>query len=489
MKRLAIIALALFTTVSCEDLTDLNDNPKVPEQVPADALIANALKEMTDIMSSTNVNENVWRLWAQQWSQVTYVDESNYELVERDINGELWNTMYARAIRDLEEARKTLEADDIISAEHKKNQLAMIEVLEVFAYHVLVDIFGDVPYEQALKEDAPAYTDAATIYDDLFARLEDAANKLSGSTGLGAADLIYGGDADAWSLFANTLQLRMAMRLRDVDQAKSKAEAEEAVGRGVFMSMEDAARLNYQSAPPNTNPLWEDLVQSRRTDFIASGTFGDLLNELQDPRREFFFRNLSNDSVVGPPHGEPGAYNDHSQPSDILENPELPGELLGYVETLFNLADAAQLGYSVGGSAKDFYEDAITESMEEWEMYSETYGDGATLDANAISTYLGQAEVAWDAGNAEELIGTQKYIAMYNRPFEAYSTWRLYDYPQLEQAANAGTTPPTRFTYPVDEFTLNEANVTSANNKIQEVLPPGASAGDKRFGKVFWDNQ
>lgn len=480
MKRIAIIALALFTTVSCEDLTDLNENPKVAEEVPADALIANALKELTDLMSSTNVNENTLRLWAQHWSQVTYTDESNYELVERDVNGELFNTMYARVIRDLTEAAEVVEADPLISEENRRNQLAMIEVLQVYAFSVLTDMFGDVPYNEALQDPTPEYTDDRNIYTDMFARLETAANDLSGNTGLGASDLIYSGDADAWALFANSLQLRLAMRLRDVDAAKSQAEAEEAYNRGVFMSLEDDAQLMYQSAPPNTNPLWEDLVQSRRNDFIASGTFAEILNDLEDPRRAYFFQNLAaNDSIIAPPHGEPSAYTANSQPPASLRNEIFPGELLGYVETLFNLADAAQLGYSVGGSAQQYYEDAITNSMEEWEAYSIEYGVGSELPANAITDYLAKAAVAWDAGNAEELIGTQKYIAMYNRGFEAYTTWRLYDEPELKQAAGAGTVPPSRFTYPVDEFTLNEVNVRAANE----------GGEDDPFFKVFWDIQ
>ena len=87
---------------------------------------------------------------AQHWTQTTYTDESNFELTERNINGEVWDRMYARVLRDCNEARNIIEADQVILEEERNAQLAMISVVEAYAYSMLVDIFGDVPYTEAL---------------------------------------------------------------------------------------------------------------------------------------------------------------------------------------------------------------------------------------------------------------------------------------------------------------------------------------------------
>lgn len=469
MKKYLLILVGAITFASCEDLTDLNDNPKDPATVPAGNLLANAQVEMVDYLSSTNVNVNTFRLWSQQWTQTTYVDESNYELVERDVHGALFSTMYAQVLRDLQEAEKAIAEDGALSDANRSRQIAILEVMRVYTYSILVDAFGDVPYEQALlgTEDAtPAYGDDAAIYPDLISRLDAAIADLDGqASGFGANDLIYGGNTAMWNKLANSLKLRLAVRMADAMPAAAKTAAEEAAPN-VFASPAENAVLQYQSAPPNTNPLWEDLVQSGRTDFIASATLGDLANQLNDPRRSGFFRNLdSTGAVIGAPHGQPSAYPAHSQPSDKLEDPTLRGVLMSFTEVSFLLADAAARNWNVPGTAADHYEAGIRASIDFW--------GGSNAEADA---YLAQADVMWDATKWKELIGTQKYLAMYNRGFEAYCTYRLYDAPTMMQAAEAGTVPPTRWTYPRDEYALNGDNVSAANGGT-----------DEKMGKVFWD--
>src|SRR5210317_1961016 len=109
MKKLLFAASAALAITSCTgDLTDLNVNGKAPEKVPAGALFANATMGFYDYTSVQNVNQNNLRLWAQQWTQTTYVDESNFELTERDVNGSTYTRMYTTVIRDCEEARAAL---------------------------------------------------------------------------------------------------------------------------------------------------------------------------------------------------------------------------------------------------------------------------------------------------------------------------------------------------------------------------------------------
>ena len=88
MKKILFAAAAALAITSCtSDLSDLNVNGKAPEAVPAGALFANATMGYYDFTSVQNVNLNNLRLWSQHWTQTTYVDESNFELNNRDVNG------------------------------------------------------------------------------------------------------------------------------------------------------------------------------------------------------------------------------------------------------------------------------------------------------------------------------------------------------------------------------------------------------------------
>jgi hypothetical protein len=375
--------------------------------------------------------------------------------------------MYTTVIRDCEEARAAL-AEVVASNEQIAATEAAIEVVEVLAYSLLVDLFGDVPYTEALTEtNVPAYDDDATIYADLLARLDAAVADLNGSNAFGSSDIIYGGSADAWKKAANSLMLRMAVRMVDADAAMAKTYGEKAIAGGVFASSADDMRLFYSSAPPHTHPMWETLVQSGRTDFIASATLGDVLNGLEDPRRAGFFKSLGgNDSVIGAPHGLQSDYYQFSQPGTALEDPTWSHAAISYVETEFLMAHAAVAGWTGAGDAATHYENAIRASIEEW--------GGSSADADA---YMMNAMVAYNSATAATQIGVQKWIAMYSNAPEAYAAVRQYDLP-MATANLAGTVTPNRYSYPLDEGSLNGDNVTAAAAKFNN---------DDTFAKIFWD--
>jgi hypothetical protein len=254
--------------------------------------------------------------------------------------------------------------------------------------------------------------------------------------------------------------------MANISGSDSQAMAE-AAASGVFTSNADHAYIMYQSSTPNTNPLWEDLVQSGRTDFLASQTMADIMNNTNDPRRAIYFRNLdaNGDLMSTGQHGLDGAYADYSQPGNVLEDPTHAGVLLSYAEVCFHLADAANRGWNVGGDAATHYANGVSASMLQWGS------DQATADA-----FLLETDVAWDASMADERIGTQKWVAMYDQGLEAWCSWKMYDYPAMDTAAQAGTITPTRYNYSVDEYSVNSINASEANN-----------GSDLTTDKVFWD--
>ncbi|HEX8574940.1 MAG TPA: SusD/RagB family nutrient-binding outer membrane lipoprotein [Flavobacterium sp.] len=490
MKKLIVLIAILSFTVSCNDdsLTDMNVNVKDPSVVPAGSLLGNAEKNLFDQMVSTNVNNNVFRLFAQHWTETTYLDESRYDVLQRNIPDRHWRVLYRDVLRDLKEAYTLTEAESTdfpADLKAKENRLAIIELLSIYTYTILVDTFGDVPYSEALDPDrfsSPRYDRALDIYNDLFVRLDAAIAKLdSNFPSFGASDFIYQGDVGKWQKFANSLKLRMAITVADeptlADAARTKAE--QAVAAGVFTSNSDNATLQYLSTQPNTNPLYEDLVSSGRFDFIAASTLVDKMNALNDPRRPKYFIPV-NGVFIGGPYAAGGEFENYSSPGNPnagpttrLLDPTLEGVILDYTEVSFYLAEAAERGFLVGGTAETFYNNAITSSIIYW---------GGT-PAEALA-YLAQPEVAYTTatGAWKEKIGTQEWIAFYNRGFEAWTTYRRLDFPALVAPTNAASAAeglvPRRYTYPVLEQTLNNTNYTAAASSI---------GGDKLSTKIFWD--
>ncbi len=481
MKKLLIISfIPLLVFTACKkDLTSINVDPKAPQTVPSATLFTNAQHTLINTLTSSNVNLNIFRLVDQYWQEVTYTDESNYDLNQRSIPQNMWNSLYRDVLQDLERS-KTLVPEDLYPsmdpAELSKlqgNKIAMADILEVYTYYYLVTTYGNIPYTEALNIEAtttPKYDDQKEVYDKLLTRLDaDIAALDDSQEGFGSADIVYGGDIDQWKLFANSFKLKMGITIADFDAAKAKTVVESAVAAGVFTSNADNALFAYLSGPPNTNPIWVDLVQSGRKDFVAASTIVKVMTSLNDPRIPLFF---TNDFVGGYSGGKPGEssnYTTFSKPSDQIIAPDFPALLLSYDEVEFDLAEAVERGYSVGGTAKEHYDNAVTSSILYW--------GGAVTDATA---YLAKPSVNYltATGTYREKIGIQKWISLYNRGWDAWIEIRRLDYPKLIAPASALSDFPIRYTYPINEQNLNKANYDAASSAI---------GGDKVTTKLFWD--
>ncbi len=472
-KLIFACVLTIMLSSCAKDLEYFNRDPKNAESAPSGTLFTAAAKSLVDNVTTPNVNVNIFRLIPQHWAQTTYPDESQFDIDTRPIPQNWWDAMYQDVIRDLGEAKRLTAAESLSDAQ-KANQTAQADILEVYAYSLLVNTFGNVPFSQALDINnvQPKYDNGREIYDALLTRLDAALAAIDESEeGFSEADIIYSGDMSAWLKFGNSLKLRLGMTLADVDAAKARTVVEQAVTAGVFTSNADNAVLQYLSAPPNTNPIWVNLVQSGRNDFVAGNTLVNQMNTLNDPRRPFYFTQNEAGGYTGGVVGNPNDYNNFSQVAVDITDQAFPGVLLDYSEVRFYLAEASARGFSVTGSPAEHYNAAITASIEYW---GGTTAQATTYLANPAVTY------ATAAGDYKQKIGIQKWIALYNRGFEAWTEWRRLDYPRLVRPANALSAIPLRLTYPVIEQSLNGASYAQAVSAL-------GGDGDQVTTKLFWD--
>jgi hypothetical protein len=473
-KILFLLTISIFVFACQKDFGDLNLDTKKPAIVPPGALFVDAQKQLVDAFASPNVNLNVFRLFSQQWAQTTYIDESNYDIATRAIPQNFWNSMNVRVLINLKEAQKLIPTQNasFFPPAVQSNQDACAEILSVLAYSTLVNTFGNIPYSEALDPEitAPKYDDAATVYADLLTRLDRAVSKIDASAGgFGSSDIIFNDNMAAWKSFGNSLKIRLGMIVADTDAAKAKQMVESAFAGAITDNANNAA-MHYLSSPPNTNPVWEDLIQSGRKDFVGANTMIDIMQSLNDPRLGSYFTTDAVGGFSGGIYGSNNSYVTFSKPSDVITAPDYPAILFDAAETHFLLAEAAERGMSVGGTAAEHYEAAIKASFTAWGF--------TEADATA---YLSQPAVAYATapGDWRKKIGTQKWLSFYNRGYEAWTEWRRLDAPTLNVPDGLTYADiPVRLSYPIQEQNLNKANYTSA---------AAAIGGDVVATKLWWD--
>jgi hypothetical protein len=474
MKQLIII-LTVFLFTSCsKDLESLNTNIKDATLASGESFFNMATKNMTDAVHGITYGSggSPWettRLIAQQISSVTYNEGTTY------FSQFTWTTIYRGVLKNLDEsARATSEAPAVGAAgiTRQKNQLALIEIFSVYAYSTLVESFGNIPYTEALDIDnvLPKYDDAKTVYADLISRLNAAIGNLDVSGKSFDADIIYKGNVSNWKKFANSLKLKMGMRIIEADPALGSATVI-AAAPGSFGSNADNAVLKYLTAPPNMNPLWTSLAVGNRRDFVAAKPFVDLMNTTNDPRRPIFFTAINN-AFIGAPSGVVVTYESYSRFSEKFYQPDLPGIIMDFATVEFLLAEAAERSIiGTPATAESHYNKAITASLD-------YYGVGS-----GAAAYLNNPAVAYNTagGHWKKKIGLQKWVALFNQGPEAWTEYRRLDYPALQAPPGSFiNVVPKRLTYPISEQTLNGANYQTAATEV---------GSDLMTTRLFWDKQ
>jgi hypothetical protein len=401
-----------------------------------------------------------------------YQDEAQYDFATRAIPNTWWNAMYRDVLADLRESSRLINADATLLPKEKANKLAILDIMEVYTFGILVNTFGNIPYTEALNAEKlfPKYDDAKTVSADLITRLNADIAKLDASAAgfTSSEDVVYKGSVSKWVKFANTLRMKLGMIVADENATAAKS-AVEASDAGAISASSDNGLFTYLSASPNQNPLHVDIVLGGRQDYIAAKDLMDKLAGWNDPRKTAYFSTNNAGNYAGGIVGKVNTYVDFSRAGAKVIAADAPYVLADYVETEFLRAEAKERGFNVAGTAEQHYNNAITASILYW--------GGTAAEAAA---YLAQPEVAYTtaAGNWKQKIGTQKWIALYNRSYETWTELRRLDYPVITAPVNAKSGFPTRLTYPNTEQTLNGTSYTAA---------AAAIGGDVVTTKLFWD--
>lgn len=457
-----LIAVFLLQTACENDFLDVNDNPNNPEDVnPEYILPAGELKLAYTLGGEIN---RICSFWTQHWATTysQYREEDRYIMGPSDFDN-IYTEIFPGALMDFEDAM--LQA----RKKNKPNFEAVAQILKAYTFSIATDLWGDIPYSQALQPDEymlPEYESQSSIYPKLIAELDAAMALIDPEASTyGSQDLIYGGDMELWKKFAQTLKLRLLMRMSYASDVSGEITA--LINEGGFISdNSENCIFEFGTKQSNYHPMYERVTTSGRDqDYAPSKTIVDVMNNLEDPRRSTYFKaDPAVNEYIGTENGFAGKPDNYSTfPDNWIErdNPiaqSRPVLLMTAAESYFLQAEAAQRGW--GGDAKALYEQAITTSMEQWGV--------------GIGDYLSREDVAFQTaqgGDNAAAIALQKWIALYDQGMEAYSEWRRNHTPELSAALSNQNSDqiPVRWLYPQDEYDTNRSNIpeeTTLNSPV-----------------------
>jgi hypothetical protein len=480
-----LLALGVFGCNN-DTITSLNKNPNSPEDVPPGPLFTEATRLATSRWFG-GIDLRTYEWISQQLAEVQYNDEDRYVRVHAADTEGSFNGAYSGELKDLTQ---------IIAKGESTNEPGIYAPalgFRTFVFSFITDSWGDIPYSQALKGDSvgssltPAYDKQQDIYTNFFAVLDKASKDLVGAqNGLGAADPIYGGDPAGWQKFINSLRLRLAIRVVNVDPALASAQiaAARSAPGGLILTSDDNAYFPWPGDGVYNNP-WADNLGAR-DDWRMSDRLVNIMNALSDPRLPIYAQpTQDNPSIyVGSPNGVlPNPPNmpvrsSTSRPGIIFykgatvygptfggAGASLPTPLITAAETNFTLAEAAErgLGGLGAGQAAAYYNAGITESMNQWNDLAASAGQ--SISAGEIAAYLAQPGVVYQGGVAGlKQIAGQKYIALYSDGATTWFEWRRTCVPNTIIPGPDATLNyvPRRLEYPTTEATANGTSLKAA---------------------------
>ena len=412
----------------------------------------------------------------------------------------------------------------LTEAAQKSNQpeiKALADIVKVEAMHRVTDTYGPIPYiNYGSGSLGTAYDSQKTVYAKFFDELDAAIETLTPLAGANATlmqdyDNVYDGSVKNWVKFANTLRLRLAMRIVYADATLAQTEAEKSIANpiGVIESVDEHAELLH-SKLNYFHPNFDIQENFNAGELRMSAPMDAYMNGYNDPRRAAYFKPAADGGYHGVRVGtgnisaKVDAYTGSAISKLNIDKSSTPIVWMTAAESYFLRAEGALRGWNMGGTAKHFYEAGVKISFQEAGVsgadsyladntskpaaYEDKTGDGN--DAAAPSTIT----IAWDdAANFEtnlERIITQKWIAMFPDGVEGWSEFRRTGYPKLfpvcrnESAGRISTTIQIRrLPYPQVQYNSNAAAVAAGVATLNG--ESNNATGDNGGTTLWWDKK
>ena len=388
-----------------------------------------------------------------------------------------------------------------------ENELALAKVLKVTTMHQVADYYGPIAYSQ-YGGIVNLYDPLDQVYVQFFDELDESIEILekvaaSGAKLLEDYDLVYGGDAAAWVRFANSLRLRLAMRIRYANAALARTEAEKSIASPFGVIVDNSG--NAVMSGVGHHPIYEINTNFNDADTQVGASLEVYLNGYNDPRMFKYAKPASDGMLHGVRPGiAPSTWTNYKNTANKVSAPNASLYnicWLNAAEVAFLRAEGALLGWSMGGTAKEFYEEGIKLSFEEWGVEgAAAYISNSSAVPAAYKDNVGRAHanapstvtIAWNEALSEEKklekIGTQKWLALFPNSCEAWAEYRRLHYPVLITPANNFSNGVVntdqgirRVPYPVSEQSDNAAGYASG----VEALGGNDNAGTR----LWWDQK
>jgi hypothetical protein len=488
LQRWVCAAMLILSANACGDYLDINTNPN---NLP-NALIQNVLPG-AQIGVAFNVGNTIQitsSLWVQhQAGTGTQTQPYDiYNVVPNDFLND-WNSLYASVLDDLGYVVEVAKKDG------NHTHAGIAKILMAYTYAVTTDMWGDVPYSEALRINEflkPSYDPQAAIYDNLLLLIDDGKADLLAGSVLAASqgDVIYAGDINKWERAANSIKLKLLLQMRKQNPAKAKAEIDALIAINKFIDTNlDNFVVNFLSSTGAQNPIYQYTHLSRSNDMIVSRRFYDSLAAKNDPRIPYYVTNITGgvyttydngqqQATAFPGGGTPANLANRSRwgryvvgngtqlaNGTITNGGAAPIRLITKSMVNFWLAEAT-LTLGTAGDAATYYQQAMTDQFRDIATFTSAPDSLLTkempLYITARMTEFNAAPATTAPGGKLNKLIREKWASSVGNGYEAYNDYRRTGFPVLAIAQNNQPGVPVipyRLPYVQAELQGNAENV------------------------------
>lgn len=502
-KYITIITMAcalFFASCSDEYMENMNTDPSKAATIDPNAQLTTAQLQTYGDLSMMEIYRNYHYAFTQQlmgcWNTTNY---GGRHTLDNNEMSRIWTSFYTQSLKNIIDAQYRTAEDA-----EKVNINSVLRIYRVYLMSIITDTYGDAPFSEAglgflEGKFNPKYDKQEDIYNAFFLELEDAVNKIDPTKDKVTGDLIYAGDVTKWQQLANSLRLRFAMRISNVNPTKAQTEFENALAAngGVITDASSDALIKYMTiafsfgqeaysdyrgnslsqllfgSDPANNPsylcstFFNQLYNSGdpRTFKISRCYYDGLMSATSPDNRVDITQEMIEKGIDFSPR-DPGAYSWEPWPtgydSDIcaelaVNNPSVtatmarevepklannflksdnPGVVMTSAEVKFLMAEATVKKWNVGSvSAEDLYKQGVRAAMD---FLTDNYGCTATTDAEFDAFIQDKGAFGHTDNQKLEAINTQAWILHFTNPAECWANVRRSGYPKLKSPAEYG---------------------------------------------------